>query len=460
MLAVSSDSQDLVSQLLEARNARCVTVAFVDHHGQLRRKSVSRDKIDSALAGGMAFSPYTFLLDLGDRPLYPENMSRDIESGDDPCRVVCESPRTLPFEDADCDLFFFIEFAPGSRGHGWDPRAVYRRVEARLHALELRPVQSLEYEFRLFRETPDSLRSKHFRDLTLLSTTSSYGGAMRQGPYAEFFKELGDMCKVLEIPVESLHWEVAPSMAEAALRYRDGILAADDAVLFKSHAKLLAQRHGLLLSFMALPLQNADGQSGHVHLSLRRLDGVPAFFDARATHGISTTMRHFIGGLAALLPEFLLMLAPNVNSFKRLTPGHFAPVAANWGVDNRTTAIRAIPGGPEAQRLECRVAGSDANPYLVLAAINAAGAWGIEHRIEPPEPSRGSTYLNGDRLSAQQRFPTSFLDAVRRFGDSAAARELFGDEFVSAFAGTREAHAKDIAAIVSDVELERFLELA
>lgn len=460
MLAVSTQPHDHVCQLLEARKARYATVAFVDHHGQLRRKSISVEKLRSALTGGIAFSPYTFLLDLGDRPLYPAYLSRDIEFEDNVCRVIHDAPRTLPFEDADCDIFFFVEFEPGSLGHGWDPRAVYRRAEAKLQALNLRPVQSLEYEFRLFKETPESAHGKHYRDLSLVSTTSCYGGDLVQGAQAEFFRELRDVCRTLEIPVESLHWEVAPSLAEAALRYRDGILAADDAVLFKSHAKLLARRHGLLLSFMALPLQNADGQSGHVHLSLRDADGAPAFFERRAAHGMSDTMRHFIGGLSALLPDLLLMLAPNVNSFKRLAPGHFAPVAANWGVDNRTTAIRAIPGSPDSQRLECRVAGSDANPYLVLAAINAAGAWGIEHAVEPPEPSTGSTYLNGDRLSMNQRFPTSFQEAIRRFGDSAVARELFGDDFVSAFAGTREAQAKEIAALVSDVELERFLELS
>lgn len=458
--SLAQGAREQVLELLADRQARYVTVAFVDHHGQLRRKSMSVEKIRSAMDGGLGFSPYTFLLDLGDRPLRPAGFSADVASEDNACTLVLDSPRTLPFEDPDANLFLFVEFEPGTVGHGWDPRAVYRRAERRLADLGLRPWQSLEYEFRLFRETASSARAKRFRDLELLDAGSVYGGAMCQGAYDGFFRELREVCATLEVPVESLHWEMAPSMGEVALRYRPGILAADDAVLFKNHARLLAERHGLLMSFMALPLSQSDGQSGHVHLSLRGPGDAPAFHDSAAPHGISAVMRYFIGGVCRLLPELLLMLAPNLNSMKRLSPGHFAPVAANWGVDNRTTAVRVIPGGPDSQRLECRVAGSDANAYLVLAAINGAGAWGIEHRIEPPDPSRGSTYLNADRVSDSARLPASFLDAVQRFGDSPIARELFGEAFVSAFAGTREAQAREMAGTVTDIELERFLTLA
>ncbi len=446
--------------LLADQNARYATVAFVDHHGQLRRKSMSAEKIRSAMDGGLGFSPYTFLLDLGDRPLRPAGFSADVASEDNACTLVLDAPRTLPFEEPDANLFFFAEFAPGTLGHGWDPRAVYRRAEQRLDGLGLRPWQALEYEFRVLRETEATARAKHFRNLELLDAGSVYGGAMCQGAYDGFFRELRQVCATLEVPVESLHWEMAPSMGEVALRYRPGILAADDAVLFKNHARLLAQRHGLLMTFMALPFSGSDGQSGHVHLSLRGPADTPSFHDAKAPGGISETMRYFIGGVCRLLPELLLMLAPNVNSMKRLSRGHFAPVAANWGIDNRTTAVRVIPGGPDAQRLECRVAGSDANPYLVLAAINGAGAWGIEQRIDPTEPFHGSTYLNDERVSSAARLPASFHEAVARFGDSAVARELFGESFVSAFAGTREAQAREMAAMVTDIELERFLALA
>lgn len=451
---------DDVGALLKERRARFATLAFVDINGQLRGKTVAANKIPAAIEKGVPFAPYTHTLDFGDIPLPPHGyLDGNLAFEDNLCRIA-DGQRALPFEDKDSDLFFFVEFAPGTRGHEWDPRVAYARAEARLSKLGLRPVQALEYEFRIFRETPESAQAKGYHDLKLLSDVSTYGGIMRQGVHAEFFKELRDMCDAMQLPIASLHWEVAPSLGEVALAHRAGIAAADDAILFKTHSKVLAQRHDLLLTFMARPLPDADGQSGHVHLSLESNDGQNAFHDPSAEHGMSLAMRQFVGGLQAYLPELLLLLAPNVNSFKRLVPGHFAPIAANWGIDNRTCGIRVIPGEASSQRIECRVAGSDTNPYLVLAAILGAGALGMERGLLPGPPSNGNTYLNPAKISAEHRFPESFDAAIDRFEAAESARELFGTDFVSMFAGTRRAQARQFARMVTNCELERFLELS
>jgi glutamine synthetase len=456
----SKSRADAVNALLQQRKARFVTLAFVDLNGQLRGKTVAAGKIPAAIEAGVPFAPYTHMLDFGDVALMPRGyLDGNLAFEDNLCRIV-EGERSLPFEDKDSNLFFFVEFSPGTRGHEWDPRIAYQRAEARLEKLGAQPVQSLEYEFRIFKETPDTAAAKGYHDLKLLSDVSTYGGIMRQGVHAEFFKELRDMCDAMQVQLASLHWEVAPSLAEVAIAHRPGIAAADDAIMFKCHSKVLAERHDLLLSFMARPLDDADGQSGHVHLSLLTPRGRNLFHDAKAEHGISKVMRHFIGGLQAHLPDLLLMLAPNINSFKRLVPGHFAPVAANWGVDNRTCGIRAIAGGASSQRVECRVAGSDTNPYLVLAAILGAGALGMEERLEPGPASLGNTQLDVKKIDKAHRFPGSFEEAITRFENSSAAKELFGEDFVAMFGGTRRAQSRQFARMVSNRELERFLELS
>jgi glutamine synthetase len=267
------------------------------------------------------------------------------------------------------------------------------------------------------------------------------------------------MCEAMEIPISSMHWEQAASMGEVALGHRPGFDAVDDAVLFKTHAKTLAARHDMLLSFMARPIDDDDGQSGHVHFSLKNPRGRQLFHSASAENHMSDMQHHVVGGLQQLLPELLLMMAPNVNSFKRLVPGAFAPIAATWGVENRTCAIRIISGKPTAQRVELRVPGSDSNPYLVAGALLAAAIWGIENRAEPATAMSGSCYERSDSIPEDQHFPTTFRQAIQRFSESAVAGEMFGAEFVSMYAGTRLAQAEQFARMVTDKELERFLEM-
>ena len=182
-------------------------------------------------------------------------------------------------------------------------------------------------------------------------------------------------------------------MLEAAIGVDEALNAADKAVLFKTFTKVIAQRRGLMATFMAKWSKDWPGQSGHIHLSLKNQPtGAPAFHDASAERGMSTTMRHFIGGQQQLLPQVLAMVASTVNSYSRLIPGFWAPTSATWGVENRTTALRAIPGSPSAQRVEFRIAAADANPYIALAAALASGLWGIENGIEPHPAIEGNAY--------------------------------------------------------------------
>ena len=228
-------------------------------------------------------------------------------------------------------------------------------------------------------------------------------------------------------------------------------------MLFKTFTKVLAQRRGLMATFMAKWSRDWPGQSGHIHLSLKDKDGKPVFHDAKAERGMSAAMRHFIGGQQKLMPELLAMVASTVNSYSRLIPGFWAPTSATWGVENRTTALRVIPGSPSAQRVEYRIAAADANPYLALAAALASGLWGIENKIEPRRrsPATPTRSTRPPKLD----LPRTLWEAAQRLKASGVARDLFGDAFVDHFAATREWEEREFRKEITDWELARYFEI-
>ncbi len=261
----------------------------------------------------------------------------------------------------------------------------------------------------------------------------------------------------MDMPLESLHTETGPGVLEAAIGVDAALAAADKAALFKTFTKVLAQQRGWMATFMAKWSNDWPGQSGHIHLSLRTKAGKAAFHDAKATHCMSRTMRHFVAGQQALLPELLALVAPTVNAYRRLIPGFWAPTSASWGVENRTCALRVIPGSEKSQRVEYRIAAADGNPYLAVAAALASGLHGIEHGLELGTPVNGNAYEHD--APARFRLPATLWEAAQRLKASKAARAAFGDSFVEHFAATREWEEREFRKHVTDWELARYFEI-
>jgi glutamine synthetase len=315
-----------------------------------------------------------------------------------------------------------------------------------------------EFEFFLFAETPDSVRTKGFRDLKPI-TPGFFGYSMlRAGVHADFYHELLGLASAMDFEIEGLHTETGPGVLEAAIRVDDALRAADKAALFKTFTKILAQRRCWMATFMAKWSRDWPGQSGHLHTSLRDLEtGKGAFHHADAPHGMSETMRWFVGGQQALMPELLAMVACTTNSYTRLIPGFWAPTDAAWGVENRTTALRVIPGSEKSQRVEYRVAAADINPYVALAAAIGSGLWGIENRIDPGEPIDGNAYAV--EHPRERALPRSLGEAAERLKASQAARTLFGDVFVDHYAATREWEQREANKAITDWQLARYFEI-
>jgi glutamine synthetase len=430
-----------VEALLDRSKAKYVTVAAVDQSAQLRGQVMSRGAFSSCLAGGVPFLPEVMMaLDVGDEIFeIPGFFDADMAFADQAFRIVVDPPRRLPFYPDYASHFFFAECPPENTGHGYDPRVLYRTAEARLDALGLTPFQGVEYEYRIYRETAQSAVAKQFENLIPHTAISGYMNVLQQGNTSDYLFGLLEACETLGVPIAGLHYEHGLGMLEVALGPQRSIGAADNALLFKTFAKIYATRQETLASFMAKPNVEEDGGCMHTHVSLLNRSGRNAFYAAREPHCMSATMRHFIAGVQKLLPDLLLMVAPHVNSMRRFVPDHFAPVASTWGIQNRTASIRVIAGSRTGQRIEFRPPGADANPYLVLAFVLSAGAWGIERKLEPGAIEEGNTATRLKRVPKRLRFPVTFQAAIERFRGSRVGRELFGDDFVDSYAGARQA---------------------
>jgi glutamine synthetase len=441
-------------EIVEERGIEYVKVGVFDVDGILRGKYMSREKFLSALESGFGFCDVVLGWDSNDQ-LYDraEFTGWHTAYPDAPVRLLPETCREVPFEPN--TLLFLGEFA--DRAETVCPRGTLRRVLKRAADAGYHVRAACEFEFFLFAETPHSVREKGFRHMTPI-TPGFFGYSMlRSSVESEFYHDLLETCALMDMKLEGLHTETGPGVLEAALLHDDGLRAADKAALFKTFTKVLAQRRGWMATFMAKWSPDYPGQSGHIHLSLTHDNGRPVFHDDKKPDGMSDAMRWFIGGQQTLMPELLAMVAPTVNSYSRLIPGFWAPTGANWGVENRTCALRAIPGGPKSQRVEYRIAAADINPYIAMAAAIGSGLWGIENRIEPNAPITGNAY--DKPVPAKLRLPANLHEAAGRLRRSKAAADLFGPDFVTHYAQSREWEDREYRRAISDWELERYFEI-
>jgi glutamine synthetase len=269
-----------------------------------------------------------------------------------------------------------------------------------------------------------------------------------------------DYCEDHDFAIESMHCETGPGVWEAAIAVDEAKKAADKAALFKTFAKGFFQRREKLATFMAKWSMDYPGQSGHCHQSLFDLKtGRGVFFDGDAENGMSELQRQYVAGLQKYMRPFLAMTAPTINSYTRLVKGFWAPTASTWGIDNRTTALRVIPGSEKSQRVEFRIGSADANPYLVAAATLGAGLLGIEEKLSLGDRVIGNAYDVQDDLPESAQLPGNLLDANRGFVESSAARDLFGDVFVDHFAASRDWEVREYERHVSDWQLNRYFEI-
>jgi len=445
-----NDARTIVTE----RDLSHIKVGVFDIDGVLRGKYISRDKFFSALEKGFGFCDVVLGWDSKDQ-LYDNVRYTGWHTGypDAPVRIVPETCRDLPFEDD--GLFFLCEFAqPADQ---ICPRGLLYRVLNKAQDMGYIARAAFEYEFFIFAETRDTIREKRYQNLTPLAPDYFGYSVLRNSVDAELYRDILELGEAMDFPLEGLHEETGPGVLEAAITVDTALNAADKAALFKTFTKVLAQRNGLLATFMAKWSPDWPGQSGHIHISLLDQHGKSVFFNAGKEHNISETMRYFIAGQQKLMPELLAMVAPTINSFTRLVPGFWAPTGATWGIENRTTALRVIPGSETAQRVEYRIAAADANPYIILAAALASGLYGIENQLQPEPGITGNAYEQS--VPPHLQLPATLWDAAQRLKASEVARQYFGDLFVEHYAASREWEEREFRKHITDWELDRYFEI-
>jgi glutamine synthetase len=319
----------------------------------------------------------------------------------------------------------------------------------------------LEFEWFNFAETPQTWAAK--RGVAPEPITPGMFGysLLRMGDQRGFFNALMDEMAAFGVPIEGLHTETGPGVYEAAIAFSGALEAADRAILFKTGAKEIGKRFGVMPSFMAKWSAQYPGCSGHIHQSLRDGSTGPGgkanlFYDAKDKRSMSKLFESYLAGQIAVAMEFAPMFWPTINSYKRLVDGFWAPVKPTWGIDNRTASFRVIPGGPKSTRLETRCPGADINPFLAVAALVAAGLHGVEKNLRLTAPPITGTNVGGENIP---RAPRSLAATTEIFKRSAVARDWLGDDFVEHFALTREWEWRQWQDGVTDWELKRYFEI-
>jgi len=439
------NGEEAVAALAEKEIKR-VHVGIFDAEAAFRAKSVAVEKAQKMLRQGFGFSDVLYRWDVAEQT-YSGGAFADETAEIDPA-----SGRGFPF--ASDEALFIADFT-GAHAE-LSPRTLAKAQIFRAAEMGYGVRAGFEYEFFLFEETPQSLRDKGYRNLRSLAPGNRTYSLATLAAENEFLSGMLDALSVAGIQTDCLHSELGPGCLEAPLMAQTGLRACDDAALFRVLTKAYALTQGRMATFMAKWSNEWPGQSGHLHLSLFKLDSGEPVFAGNGEETLAQTIEWFIGGVLDVLPETLVMMTPTVNDYRRLVPGAWAPTHASWGIENRSCAVRAIPLPTEASRIEFRVPSADSNPYLALAGCLAAGLTGIEKRIEPLPPTQGDAYLQ--KIESRLKFPRDLLEASERFRASAWAREMFGDAFVEWYCDTREWEDGVFRGQVSDLEVRRYFE--
>lgn len=333
-----------------------------------------------------------------------------------------------------------------------DPRRALAAVLARYTALGLTPMTAVELEFHLMDDSGEIPRGAKSPVTGRNLGTAAAMALEELDEFEAYFHEVYTACRSQGIPVDTTIAENGSGQFEINLGHvPDALRAADDAVFFKRTVKGIARKHGFAASFMAKPYGNFSGNGLHIHMSLLDRAGNNVFDDG--TDQGTDMMRHVVGGLLAGMAESTLIFAPHYNSYRRLRPNSYAPTAVAWGYENRMVAIRIPGGSPKARRVEHRVAGADANPYLVMAAMLGAALVGIERTMNPGEPRRADAYA-----ADLPKLPNSWRAAADAFEAGPIIANIFAPELIQALLACKRQEMDIFAANVSPFEYRTYLD--
>jgi glutamine synthetase len=456
----------------ELAGDEAIKVAGIDADGIVRGKMISKKKFFSILDDdGFGFCSVIFGWDMHDRTYSKDLTISNAENGyrDLNAKIDFRSFRRIPWENN--VAFFLIYFYDPVTNEPIAPcpRSLLKSVCDSYHdQIGAIPIAGSEFEFFQYKETAESVHNKNGSGLIPLTRGMFGYSVQRPSLNQEYYYQILDYCRLFNVELEGWHTETGPGVFEAAIAYSSAVEMADKAALFKLLCKSVGPKYGILSCFMAKPAQGLPGNSGHIHVSLvdsktsKNLfsrdvaDDSAPYEDLRYLSDIG---RQFLAGVLEGLGDIMPLLAPTINSYKRLVENFWAPVTVSWGLEHRIASIRLIsPARPNAKstRFEIRTPGADVHSHYAMAAIFALGLRGIQKKLSLTTAPMGKDVTTIEGL---ERLPRSLEDATRRFASpKSLAREVLGDQFVEHFADTRYEEINQWNDAVTNWEVLRYIE--
>ncbi len=454
--AVKSVAVSEAKAFLEAHpDIEKFAMLYTDLPGVQRGKLLTRGELIPAYENGRCLPGSVMSMDITGRDVEETGM---VWGDGDADRLVwpvagtlVPTPWTLEAQAQYIGSFYELDRSPCL----CEPRHALARVIAKLKDLKLTPVAAVELEFYLLdRDSALSGRPQPPKGLVSPATPKHWQAYFMQDldDYAPFFRDLYAAAKVQGIPAEALISEYSPGQMEIGLRHHnDALKACDEAMMFKRAVKGVAEKHGLIASFMAKPYAQYSGSGMHLHVSLAGEDGKNVF--ASAEPATNALLLNAIGGMKATMADAMAIFAPNANSYRRFRKSSYAPIAPNWGVNNRTVSLRIPATSGPARHVEHRASGADANPYLALAAVLAGMHHGIANKIDPGKPVEG----NGYAQTPEVVMPTNWFAALERMRASKFMKDYFSERFIDVFCTIKEAEADRFFAEPQPLDFDFYL---
>ena len=439
--------------LREHPEVQFVDLLIADMNGVVRGKRIERNNLPKVFEKGINLPASLFALDITGSTVESTGLGLDIGDADRVCFPITGTLSMEPWQKRPTAQLLMTMHEMEGEPFFADPREVLRQVVQRFDELGLTVCAAFELEFYLIDQESINGRPQPPR--------SPISGKRPQSvqvysmddldEYADCLQDIIDGARAQGIPADAIVAESAPAQFEVNLNHvADPIKACDYAVLLKRLIKNVAYDHEMDTTFMAKPYPGQAGNGLHVHISLLDKDGRNIF--ASEDPEQNAALRHAIGGVLETLPACMAFLCPNVNSYRRFGSQFFVPNAPSWGLDNRTTALRVPTGTPEAHRIEHRVAGADANPYLLLAGVLAGVHHGLTRQIEPGPVTEGNSYEQHE-----QSLPNNLRDALRYLDDSSVMAEYIDPKYIDIFVACKEHELEEFEHSISDLEYNWYL---
>ncbi|NVK73841.1 glutamine synthetase [Marinomonas sp. CT5] len=430
---------------------------ITDLNGNLRGKRIPSSGLKSVMTQGVKLPQSVIGFDHWGDDVLDNGMVFETGDSDGVCFPVHPEPIPVPWAESARDQILAMMYNADGTPFYPDPRQILTRIVKRFKDLGYTPVVATELEFYLLDGQAEAKRQPSPPIIVegngvRLNKTDCYSIEEMDG-LEGFFAEVRRACEIQGIPADTIISELGPGQFEINMKHtNDAVQAADHAVMFKRLVKGVARHHDFGATFMAKPYAEKSGNGFHVHFSLLDEQGNNVF-DNGTDEG-SGLLQQAVAGVLNHMSGSMLVFAPHMNSYRRFQNGAHAPTFASWGYENRTVAVRIPESEPVARRIEHRVAGADANPYLVLAAVLGAALHGIEAKLSPPQPIEGDAYAMSERF---EPLPNRWELASESFADSVFLRDYLGEEFVRVYGAAKEQEQQKIYSRISNVEYEAYL---